>query len=769
MSLFLSIAKRFARLYGMDSALERLDESFQLGQGSNIQIPKEIVAEALEFASRGLLNMNAIQPNLDWVMPYWVNKQYNKDSDSYVPGTVLSTNQTHRNWTAIGCLDSAREPVVDPTGLLTPWFDGWSVEFWVRKNGYLILPSMSDDIYQYLVKQLPIVVSQFIKKDLRLKIEAFASVIGEHEYVLDALDLVNLESVPVKVEVYAALRPYNPEGISPVGTIEYEESQRLFRVNGSPGLYLPASPDRVYCSNRQGGDASFALDSAENHFSTECPQGLATAFARFDVALRPGEARQLEVRAPVEVLKKQSPPAGEVYAEGYQNTKRVFMLEWDNVMRRGMRVELPFQKMQNSFYANKAHLYLFIDGDIITPGPFTYHHEWFRDAAYSVPMLDKLGYHDEAERILLNYPNRQRRDGYFLSQEGEWDANGQALWTYWQHYRFTRKRDFLEAVFPSALKGLRWIQKNRVQSNGLLPAGFSAEHFGPNDTFYWDNFWALGGIEGFIGMAEVLGREKQAAEARSLLDEYRKAVFASIDADQERFPGPIIPPSPNRSADASIIGAVCALYPLRLVDPRDPRMTGTLRAIREKYMQNHAFFHRVTHSGYNVYLTAQMAQCYLFRRSARVLPILQWIMNNISPTGTFPEAIHPVTGGGCYGDGHHGWAAADFLSLLRNMLLFEEGRRLVLLPVAYHRWMDADQRISVSDAPSEFGTVSYTVLGEVDRIVLKLDCSFSDPPDEIEFSSPFPVSSAQVDGSDALCEGGTLIFPPDAREVILFR
>ena len=88
------------------------------------------------------------------------------------------------------------------------------------------------------------------------------------------------------------------------------------------------------------------------------------------------------------------------------------ILDWEKSLEKAIDIKIPYQKMQSSFDANKAHLYLFIDGDSITPGPYTYHHEWFRDAAYMVTALDKMGFHEEAERILLRYPGRQKRSDF---------------------------------------------------------------------------------------------------------------------------------------------------------------------------------------------------------------------------------------------------------------------------------------------------------------------------------------------------------------------
>src|SRR6185436_12658152 len=49
-------------------------------------------------------------------------------------------NLTHRNWTAVGLPDVPYYPIVDPRGLVTPLFDGWSLDFW-------LLPANADPVF----------------------------------------------------------------------------------------------------------------------------------------------------------------------------------------------------------------------------------------------------------------------------------------------------------------------------------------------------------------------------------------------------------------------------------------------------------------------------------------------------------------------------------------------------------------------------------------------------------------------------------------------
>ena len=80
-----------------------------------------------------------------------------------------------------------------------------------------------------------------------------------------------------------------------------------------------------------------------------------------------------------------------------------------------------------------------------------------------------------------------------------------------------------------------------------------------------------------------------------------------------------------------------------------------------------------------------------------------------SPTGQWPEAIHPHTLGGCMGDGQHVWAAAEWVLMMRNGFVREEGDRLVLCSGFAPHWLTVGASLSLGPAPTGFGPVTVTV------------------------------------------------------------
>lgn len=766
---------RFASKYlGLSSLKVRWNAIRALGKGRNLDIPPELIALNLDILSRSLYNINAIQTNPDWVWPFWVERQYDPEGKSFLPASYLSINLTHRNWTAVACPESDHESLVDPRGLVTPLYDGWSVDHWIRKGEYNILPAKTDSFSQHLVDHAPVVKSLYYKKGLRSVSEVFMHKAGAGRFLLIRYTLENQEVEPIKAWFGITVRPYNPESVVPVFSIDYDPATRSFCMNGTEKLFLDEEPVHVVCSSNDRGDAFFSAGKTGDgmHKSTD-RAGLCTAFAEYPVSLNPGEGRSFACLVPLDGQKDED--CREVLDQRFHDIMNLELDTWAAVTGRGIRFLSPDSRINEAFASSRSNLLVLVDKNSVTPGPFTYHHMWFRDAAYSITALLKCGYIKESRAIIQSFFKRQQPDGYFRSQKGEWDANGQVLWTVAKYCRYANDRDFFISHLPSLKKAAWWIFKIRKKTMkdpdsyhyGLLPSGYSAEHFGPANYYYWDDFWAYAGVRDLTELLRFWDKEDESLEEEN--KKFLSDIERSILRFQERTGENYIPSSPYRGKDSSMIGSLVAVYPLQVIDPLRKDMVNTLRLIRKRYMKQGAFFHRLIHSGFNIYLTAHVAECYLVQNSAFLMPVLNWIMDHATDTWTFPEAIHPETGGGCMGDGHHGWATSEMIHLLRNMIFIERNRNLVLFPMIPHHWLDRGNRLSLKNAPSLFGPFDLELTSDGTVLDLDFKARFHAPPETIVVCLPQTAKKIEYNGTEEFLEKRTWTFPsPESIQIKIY-
>ena len=87
------------------------------------------------------------------------------------------------------------------------------------------------------------------------------------------------------------------------------------------------------------------------------------------------------------------------------------------------------------------------------------------------------------------------------------------------------------------------------------------------------------------------------------------------------------------------------------------------------------------------------------------------------------------------GDRHHVWAAAEWVLMMRNLFLREEGETLVLASGMAEEWLRAGGG-SFGPAPCEFGVVSVSVRPEGESVRVAWEARWHTPPLAVEVRLP---------------------------------
>lgn len=690
------IVRRVARAHGFLDPVALMAHLHRFGQPSEVAEPIELLRAGVVFHARGLINSRVIQHNLDWVWPYWVERQFDPEDDAFVPRafSVTHVNLTHRNWTALGLPDCDELPIVDPRGLLTPCFDGWSLDVWVHTaDGVNLLPSRARDVTQTLDIDAGLTVVTRARLD-GAALETRADVARADGMPVCRLDLQ--AQAEAGGWAIVALRPYNPEGVSLVHRIALSADRKTWTIDDERRVGFGLAAERHHVSSFRAGDVHIHLDDLDDQRAGDCEVGMATAAAMFRI--EPGLARAIPVEIPL---------AGDHHAP------RVRPSSWADALRGHCRLQVPDARFRFLYEAAVRTLILHSPGDVY-PGPFTYKRFWFRDAAFILHALLCAGLTDRARAVLDRFPARQRASGFFHSQEGEWDSNGEALWILWRYCALTGTSPE-PAWWHAIQRGARWIARKRVADHdaglhaGLLPAGFSAEHLGPNDFYYWDDFWGVAGLRAAAKLGGFVGETNAGRSFDREAESFQTAIERSLAQVAERLGRPAMPASPYRRLDAGAIGSIVAGYPLGLWSADDPRLTDSLAFLLDTCFVRGGFFQDMIHAGINPYLTLHVAQCLLRAGDPRSADLIRTVAALASPTGQWPEAIHPRTRGGCMGDGQHVWAAAEWVLMMRNCFVREEGDRLILASGVLPEWLEAEETLSLGPTPTPWGDITVTI------------------------------------------------------------
>ena len=488
--------------------------------------------------------------------------------------------------------------------------------------------------------------------------------------------------------------------------------------------------------------------------------------------LKPGEESVLDFKMPVVPTADVATMAA-IEQAAFDTAKAQVTAFWTGILDQGMQISLPEQKPVDTFYTSLVYDLIARDhigtNYIQTVNKLHYHSFYLRDGADIAHSYDVTGYPEIAKQDLEFFAKSQKPDGNFISQPQQYDGWGEAVWGYSQHYHITHDRAFAEWALPQIARAVDWLKQARAADPlHIIPASDVRDNeFIPGHLTGY-NFLALSGLKLAVEMALETGHADLAQNWQAEYDDFRQAFLKVLDERASENNG-YIPPALDGQKGGYDWGNLLSVVPEPTLDPHDPRVTATLKAMQAKYAEgimtyaNGEFLHH--------YLTIKNTMTETIRgdQEQALEEFYALLVHTSSTNAGFEFKIYPW-GSRNFEDNlsPHGWFAAEYRTLLRTMLVREEGNQLHLLSVVSPAWIGAGKRITVRQAPSNFGAVAFTLdQPSAEEAVLHLNPDFTRPPQTIVVHLPWFVElkSATADGKAIRAAGGALAVSPETRKV----
>lgn len=666
-------------------------------------------------------------------------------------------------WMMIGGVDEADEALIAIEGSLSPWASAPSAEVWLRNSatGEIARPLAGGQFA--LIEHAPVV-----------------SIRGE------AGEGVTVDTLTFYDETDGAVRwrvaVERPAAEQPPGAAfdELIIALRPYRVNRTLAPFcnpVPAGETDVWLNNApflaaETPPASFTVEETWAGLVYPLSEGATT----LDFALPAAPGRDL--------------PSTDVNIDARLDET---LAAW-RARQTQARISLPDATVQAALDASLGYLLLAGDPDGPHPGPLAHNAIWTRDAAYMGLALLMRGHADVARSYAAAVLAGQEPDGRVPPIQGdapwdndEWDAQGQAITLATQVYRYTDDTAFLEQHYPAIRLAADYLIALREQTaadppttQGLLPPSLSAEDLvdGEQHT-YWDNFWAVVGLEQAASAADALGQADDAARWRAESADLRQAIERSLETVMGS-PVPYVPASVETTDNSGMArGTSPALHPIPIVAPDDSLMTRAFDYYAGRWITpyNGGYLHR--EGQFWTYGGVELANVYLRQnRGDLVHQILGWTLNHQTLPGAFAwaEQVDPNDFTFSGGDMPHAWMAASLTILIRNMLVLENARgpdddALTLFQTAPMWWFEGDRAIVADDLPTPYGNLSLESFGDLRtedgrwRGALTLRLDGAEPPGGFRWLLPF--APASVISTNGAVVDGTMLSMPGPGDVTL--
>ena len=502
------------------------------------------------------------------------------------------------------------------------------------------------------------------------------------------------------------------------------------------------------------------------------------ATAEYALDIPAGADRSLDFKMPLIPVAADNAEFEAVRRAGFDDRHAEVLSFWRAMLAHGMQIVTPETKVNDTFQYSLVNGLLSLNkiGDdyIQTVNQLQYHRFYLRDSADFVRMYDTTGYSELAGHIIDFFASRQRADGLFLSQPGQYDGWGEALWSYGEHYRMTRDKSFATQVYPRVLRAVDWVEKAIAGDpmHIIPPTDIRDNEYIPGHLTGY-NFLALDGLQASELLAHDLGHSQDEQRFREDEEELRKNFMSRLDQVTAKTGG-YIPPALDGDMGGADWGNLLSLIPEQQLSAFDPRVSATLHATQARYEEGVMTYRQPDQGTYlHHYLTIKNTLSELIRgdQEQAIREFYAVLVHTSSTHAGFEYSIRPWGDRDFSGNlAPHGWFAAEYRNLLRNMMVREEGDNLHLLSAVSPEWIGSGKSLRVNKAETYFGTVGFNLqMLSSNQAELSLQTEFAPAHAPAKMILHLPwfmnVSSVKVDGKPVTPIERQVELSPSAKSV----
>ena len=682
---------------------------------------------------RGLLNAKVFLEAQPWMCPSWVIlslKELNVEEDHI----TQYHNSMYRNWSNIGSVGSRRFGIADSRGLVTPQFDYGSVDFWLLKDDQLIFPAMigkdgpqlklistEDQLYEWKTQISSVEFTRLVYHTTR----------NNFEYIQNEIVLRNHGLEETTFTFFAVVRPLSPLGVEPIEIVEYDTSRQKLFVNGNLALMVDKKPIAIIMGEGDDPTLPDNVISTTNHqdIETRSKAGLATTIFRFDLTLTPAGSETIIFSSPLFVSKRVDDSTSFQASSGDRDRS---VGRWFDFSNERVSVMFPDTRIDDAF--NQATSNLVVQAfPFIFPENSHYSHFSWKERIRVLLAMIRSGCNTVSERVVSelitteDVPDSPIDTTKFsplllgILQYYEHVSNARFSSEFLQYFR-RHTSEVIESLKQKM--GVTDDSDDEVQTDEPALEHYLVVKEGVLSNFE-DQLWNLAALKTAYRFFTDLHDKGLAKTIHEFIAQYQEVVINKAkEIEHARW---IRPADPSMAKiDIEVLNVLSSTALLHITELNNEFLNLLCDKIAKRRIVSGLWKFFRPEELYSSHLALRLAHHYVTSKQRDLVqPLFDRVLDFFADDYHLPEFVNIRTYGGSAGVGSSVVAAADFILLVRDMVLFEEATSIVVLAGVPSDWFTSKKSLIINSLPTltgnshiEVGASSNQHQIEINRVEL---------------------------------------------------